>query len=173
MRQSPTLNRRTAGRLQALDPFAVRQRITLQLTEGFENPALLRRVEALELALCPPRQTDLPQLSLLRAGAQLPQREVLAARDLAARFAPRLLQLGMASQHQVFPCVSVHGQHNADGLAVAGKQQRLFAPLHILQQGRGLLTKLTDADDAHRDHRRDSTPWTGALQGPQLQSAGA
>ena len=111
------------------------------------------------------------QLSLLSAGAQLPQRDVLAARDLAARFAPRLLPARMAGQYQVFPYLSVHGQHDADGLAVAGKQQRFLASLHILQQGRGLLTKLTDADDAHRDHRRDSTPWTGALQGPQLQSA--
>lgn len=56
----PQAIERTTGRLQALDSFAGRQRIALQLTEGFENPALLRRIEALELALCPSRQTDLP-----------------------------------------------------------------------------------------------------------------
>ena len=137
----------------------------LQLTESLENAALLRRVEALELALCPSRQTNLPQLLLLRVSAQLPQRDVLAARDLSAGFVPRLLPVGMAGQHKVFPRLSVHRQQNADGLAVAGKQQCLFAPLHILQEGRSLLTELTDADNAHRDHCRDSTPWTGILQG--------
>jgi hypothetical protein len=178
MRQSPTLNReRTAGRLQALDPFAVRQRITLQLTEGFENPALLRRVEALELALCPPRQTDLPQLSLLRAGAQLPQREVLAARDSSsARPSPHACcnWAMVQDQRQDFHAVSVHG---FDTVPVTrwpwqGKQQRLQGLAHALH----ILDSRDSAGHARRspassmpalrirDHRQQlGRTWTGAL----------
>lgn len=129
----------------------------------------MKWVKILELALGAARQADLPQLLLLRASEQVTQRRELATGDLAARFLPLPLELGMVGQHNVFPVVLVQRQHKTDRLTVAGEQQG-FPPAHGLQQSWCLVTKLTDADDAHRDHCSDDTAKGGFM--PRAKGGG-